>query len=752
MKWLVLLLTIFFTLVSFCAHASAKDCRSDYILQEFKSCADSSHPPIYKLASDKACAPVYKSCRGDPNDRAWGISTNKDIEDVTFSFPITAPMSVSNDWCLESRHIFAGDLRDDDSPFPMYDLSNRAQEKHFFKLWCTKQAKIDYDKDGAVVCKYLLDEWQDGYLTISQTLDNTAALIKAAPPFATDFLFWQNYNLHGGYGGGWSRNQYGYGINLNDGTPWHPWQSVWRPAISPLPSGPFDPDIGGRNINCLVTYHMSIPPVRQSSVCGLDHYEPCRDPSHGLEGYEEKRTRICGVDPGSVRTESTPKDQEDRQTTCAILSDMPDSTTAEIDKKINELRLNLALLDGADSKLGQASSRLSIELEIFRLQEKKLHLTETSQTLDQIANLLITTRSKVEPLLVDYAAQFPPGLSPLAVSVERALEEKRPLTVMGLLNLYPAEAAPIIDKYRPSFLDLDGDSFAAIFSSGLVLPPADTNSLRLKLETNSLGDHTYRALEVYVRSVLAQLREIQNQLMRSLSLRSRIQLAKDNLLSVFDAGASASGLSDSELKSLDNQFGALSAETEHLRQAEVKFLSERISILENQKESTISELWKVVDFVRGQSNDPRFAVEAAYKALQQVDANSFTMAVNTALANLKNAPSADEATLSLRLLMGDAHNDLINLRELQTLLSTVADDRGQAAGNLMQQLNLLLMKQSVPDVKLVSMLNQAMAAYDSGPGADINLGFALSKQIDETYGDFIQALDQASNAAASVIY
>jgi hypothetical protein len=208
--------------------------------------------------------------------------------------------------------------------------------------------------------------------------------------------------------------------------------------------------------------------------------------------------------------------------------------------------------------------------------------------------------------------------------------------------------------------------------------------------------------------------------------------------------ASEAQLSENDVSSLRSQLEVFDSDFAVLRQAFVQFLTDRIGILERQDRTAMSMLWKTVGALKGAATDARFSNLDAYRALTQVDSQSFVVAIQRSLGALKAAKFPNEAELSPRLLIQDAKSNLHKLRDLQALLRNTFDSSRQMNDDIVARISERLGGQAVPDERMLLLLSQVTEKYPGGPGSDLNLRADLSDLIDETYRELLGAVEKTS--------
>lgn len=512
---------------------------------------------------------------------------------------------------------------------------------------------------------------------------------------------------------------------------------------------------GSRQITCARTISVEVPVVGNYPSCGADTYTSCRHHSHGPQFFENIRSAACGLEPGRISVEESPRATRatHRVSVCATLNEVAETTAPEAWSKTVKLRENLDLL--ATSTLAEASARsaagsaaritILAELERLSLKATKLDTPDKKRAEELSKNIRAYHQPEITALIAAYGkgyADRKQGMSDVEAAFDRAFYRQQFYLAERILEIYPKDAAVIAKKTLPIFASESSRRYALLFPNGVTYGVSLLDWAQKSLNAGTDEHLTYRMAEATVRAELAQSAKNQARTLKLLDLRYQA-LRPTHDFSNLLAELKSAAVREADLEELRLDLDELKSDRARLVQTVVTFLDAQIKIRERERVRQLEALWKFVERAKAISKDARFEVLTGYKALVELDAPAFNRALQASVAHLPSHRFPNEFLTTSRGLISTADKYLLSLRELRSLLDRTASRRDRVESSLINLISKPMESQGVPDARLLQIVMGAVNEYgNGGPGSDLALRAEMRSLVDETYGEFMNSLDQ----------
>jgi hypothetical protein len=472
-----------------------------------------------------------------------------------------------------------------------------------------------------------------------------------------------------------------------------------------------------------------------SPVCGVAAYNLCRDPSHGMDGAILKKycpvntQQIVLFDTDTSNAIGDVKLLAVGEKTCAIASQMPEKSPADVAKKIAALQNNLAILksgsldpgilpkDGGKVVSVPAASKplpqLQVLLEMARLYMGSGRKWDSDQAVSDIKALVWTN-----------------GLESM---IDLLIQKHRPESLKTLAAVLPDQITDLSHKLRGQYLTMNGDKYALLFPQGVLLTDDEVNVAVTQVEFMSDAEGVYRMAESAVISGLKKVRALQNTALDLMDLKVLYFQQSIDYKLVAKRIEEIYGPSDEPIEPALEQY---KDNLDDLRSAISQIIRLRVSGLKDQADKLKGDLWRIIDVIPKSSKDPRVPLLAGYRALDELRADDLRRSIETATEQVRKASSTREFENSVQLLVKSAKDNLQVIDSLQRILSKTTG----------QQTIVGAIAEATKDNDASDQMADRIATIVDSISPGAGLGFALRgrlvKLIQTTYDQFSAALRQ----------
>jgi hypothetical protein len=684
-------------------HASAADhCDHGYIVQKYSSCPAPTNAPIYKLKSSRACTPIYKSCRRR-GQRAEDIDVLLIYEGILHSARFDADGRILvGPWTIPAEADKACERMTVVSPTPYRDRDGNP-------------VGFDYN-DGP---KWAV-AWTDWSVGNSYEDALRKELDRIYPVFPPDLL--RNYSI--------DKATFSF-IQIIDPPVDVTNYKDQRPTESP-------------HLRCTAGLTLKVPKTEPFEKCGVDHYDACRDPSHGIEAFANAPNPECGIDASSTFVSVGPPDPKVEKGECLIREDMPENVDAgAIAEKIDSLQAHLRMLHDQKSPI-IGSARLKLLLEILRLQTRQVSMgaSDLSGRESEIHRLRNSIWPELSAALQEYVQLNGDQRSLVLAAFEKGRGDPPFEIPAGLLIDFPEFLLALQDKYKQNYLQLDSQSYSILFPGGAALAPADVANKTDLLESLPKDNSFLRFTESAVRAEMGLLREKQRKISGLIELKLWIDNIESQIPAFVDEVTKYTNLSKASSDELKSEFGTLQSNRQELQVQVGKFLNKQIEIQEREKTQMSGNLWAFLARAQALFPNPRIELLNGYRDLIELDAPGFKALIQKSLLSVKNSQNPSEFLASLNSLVNDARSDVLELKFIESLLQNDSDQSGNLQRSGVDAITKAIAQQIVPDEHLTRLLANALKDFNGSAGEDVSVRQDLSSQLEGTYREFLTALDK----------